>query len=196
MHAMQYEITLPADYNMEIIRRRVETRGALLDDYPGLGLKAYAIRCRGVAGSPVNQYAPFYLWNRVHSMSSFLLGEGFAGLCASFGRPRVPHWVGLSFTPGPAFGELPRAATKLAVSLAPDDDVADVLDRNLRTNLTSTDPGLHATVLVLDPARWEVVRFSLWHDRAHGSEGIAYEVLRVSAPELDKLVAEDLRTAA
>jgi hypothetical protein len=61
MHAMQYEITLPADYDMEIIRERVATRGAALDDFAGLGLKAYLIRERGVDGSPVNQYAPFYL---------------------------------------------------------------------------------------------------------------------------------------
>ena len=35
MHAMQYEITLPADYDMEIIRKRVATKGHLLDDFPG-----------------------------------------------------------------------------------------------------------------------------------------------------------------
>lgn len=27
MHAMHYEITLPADYDMEVIHRRVRTRG-------------------------------------------------------------------------------------------------------------------------------------------------------------------------
>lgn len=52
MHAMQYEITLPADYDMGIIHDRVATRGALLDTFPGLGLKAYCVRERGVDGSP------------------------------------------------------------------------------------------------------------------------------------------------
>ena len=61
MHAMQYRLTLPADYDMEIIRRRVARKGHLLDDWEGLGLKAYLVRERGVHGSPVNQYAPFYL---------------------------------------------------------------------------------------------------------------------------------------
>jgi Domain of unknown function (DUF4865) len=41
MNAMQYEISLPADYDMGIIRDRVATRGATFDDYPGLGLKAF-----------------------------------------------------------------------------------------------------------------------------------------------------------
>lgn len=61
MYAMQYDIALPAGYDMTIIRERVATRGHALDDRAGLGLKAYLIRERGVAGSPVNQYAPFYL---------------------------------------------------------------------------------------------------------------------------------------
>ena len=74
MHAMQYEITLPADYDMTIIRRRVATRGSATDAFPGLGVKAYAIRERGVLGSPVNQYAPFYLWADPAGMNQFLFG--------------------------------------------------------------------------------------------------------------------------
>ncbi|WP_234361388.1 DUF4865 family protein [Plantactinospora sp. BB1] len=36
MYAKQYEITLPADYDMRIIRNRVAEFGHLLDDHPGL----------------------------------------------------------------------------------------------------------------------------------------------------------------
>lgn len=79
MHAMQYEITLPADYDMGIIRTRVATKGHLLDAFPGLGLKAYLIRERA-GGSPVNQYAPFYLWRAPEGMNAFLWGAGFQGL--------------------------------------------------------------------------------------------------------------------
>jgi len=69
MYAMQYEITLPADYDMKIIRNRVEKRGHLLDTFPGLGLKAYLIRERGMDDSPINQYAPFYLWASINGMT-------------------------------------------------------------------------------------------------------------------------------
>ena len=34
MYAMQYEITLPADYDMGIIRHRVATKGDLLTSSP------------------------------------------------------------------------------------------------------------------------------------------------------------------
>ena len=36
MHVMQYEITLPADYDMGVIDRRVAGRGAATDDFPHL----------------------------------------------------------------------------------------------------------------------------------------------------------------
>jgi len=89
MYAMQYRITLPADYEMDIIRRRVATRGSALDAFDGLGLKAYLVRDRA-NGSPINQYAPFYLWADAAGMRRFLWGgAGFGGIVADFGRPAV-----------------------------------------------------------------------------------------------------------
>ncbi|CAM5669158.1 hypothetical protein STENM327S_09297 [Streptomyces tendae] len=52
MHAMQYTFTLPADFPVDVIRERVARTGHLLDDWPGLGLKAYLIREREKDGSP------------------------------------------------------------------------------------------------------------------------------------------------
>ncbi|WP_406087927.1 DUF4865 family protein [Kitasatospora purpeofusca] len=102
MHAMQYEITLPADYDMRTVHRRIATKGPLLDSWPGLGLKAYLVRERGLDGSPVNQYAPFYLWRTAEGLNAFLLGPGFRALCADFGRPAVRHWIGAGLRRGPA----------------------------------------------------------------------------------------------
>jgi hypothetical protein len=98
---------------MKIIRERVATRGAALDDFPGLGLKAYLIRERGVDGSPVNQYAPFYLWQSPAGMNRFLWGgEGFHGIVRDFGRPAVRHWTGVALEHGPSRTDLPRYATR------------------------------------------------------------------------------------
>jgi hypothetical protein len=93
VYAKQYEITLPADYDMQIIRKRVADGGRVLDDRAGLGLKAYVIRERGIDGSPVNQYAPFYLWNDTGEMARFLVGGGgFQNIVRDFGRPAARHW--------------------------------------------------------------------------------------------------------
>ncbi|MGA5566749.1 DUF4865 family protein [Streptomyces platensis] len=183
MHAMQYAITLPADYDMQIIRDRVRTRGHLLDDFAGLGLKAYGIRERGVDGAPVNQYAPFYLWADPEAMNRFLLGDGFRGVVRDFGRPAVQHWQGLFHRPGPAAGTLPRAFTRRTVTLAGDADAATVIAQAVagHEELATTE-GVHTTALALDPRRWELVHFTLWADNAPPSAGDRYQVLHLSAP--------------
>jgi hypothetical protein len=109
MYAKQYEVTLPADYDMQVVRKRVAAVGPLLDDRAGLGLKAYAIRERGSGGSPVNQYAPFYLWNDAGAMAHFLVGRGgFENVIRSFGRPAVHHWTASPPCPAPPATPSPR----------------------------------------------------------------------------------------
>jgi hypothetical protein len=44
MQLMQYEITLPADYDMGIIRRRVQKAAPLLDDFDRSGTARCAHR--------------------------------------------------------------------------------------------------------------------------------------------------------
>ncbi|CAG7619707.1 DUF4865 family protein [Actinacidiphila bryophytorum] len=191
MHAMNYRITLPADYDMEIIRRRVAAKGHLLDDFPGLGLKAYLTRERGVDGSPVNEYAPFYLWNSAAGMNSFLWGPGFRGLVADFGRPAVQHWTGLGFFRGPSFGAAPRAAARRSEPVAPGEDPAVVISRALGDLADGAGrPGLHSAALLVDPRHWELLRFTLWQDAAPEAAGEErFEVLHLSEPGLG-----DIRT--
>ncbi|MCX4986687.1 DUF4865 family protein [Streptomyces sp. NBC_00572] len=183
MHAMQYEINLPADYDMGIIRERVATKGHLLDAYPGLGLKAYLVRERGDS-SPVNQYAPFYLWATPEGMNSFLWGPGFQGIVNDFGRPVVQHWTGLSYEEGPASGSAPGTATRrrspLGESGAPGEAVADAVARHTRE---ARRGGVVASALAVDPRHWELLTFTLWADaEAPADEGERFRVLHLSAP--------------
>lgn len=188
MHALQYEITLPADYDMGIIRERVATRGHLLDAFPGLGLKAYLIRERDVDGSPVNQYAPFYLWNTADGMNSFLWGAGFQGIVGDFGRPEVQHWPGLAFEEGVASGAAPKAAIRRRVRVpasARPGEVAEGLAESAR-DLARRDGAVCAAV-ALDPRTWEALHFSLWDHASPEGAGDVFQVLHLSAPERDRL---------
>ncbi|WP_329393661.1 DUF4865 family protein [Streptomyces lydicus] len=190
MHAMQYALTLPADYDMEIIRHRVKSRGHLLDDFEGLGFKAYGIRERGTDGSPVNQYAPFYLWADPAAMNRFLLGDGFRGVIRDFGRPAVQHWQGLFHRPGPAAGRLPGAFSRRTEALPEGADPATVVaDAVARHQELAATEGVFATSLALDPRHWELVHFTLWADAAPEDAGDRYQVLHLSAPGLDGLGA-------
>ncbi|MFV0131136.1 DUF4865 family protein [Streptomyces sp. HMX112] len=193
MHAMQYEITLPADYDMGIIRHRVATRGHLLDAFPGLGLKAYLVRDRA-DGSVVNQYAPFYLWAAPEAMNRFLLGPAFQGVVDDFGRPEVQHWSGVAYQEGPASAIAPRAATRHRVRAGAGEKPADAVERALAAHrrLARTE-GVVATAVAVDPRHWETLSFALWaQDAADAPDaaGEVFQVLRLSAPERSRLGGE------
>ena len=189
MHAMNYRITLPSDYDMKIIRRRVATKGHLLDDYPGLGYKAYLIRERGVAGSPVNQYAPFYLWNTPQGMNSFLWGPGFQGLVNDFGRPVVEHWTGLGFARGPALAAVPQTAIRRARPMPPGEEPAAQIERAVaELPELAARPGVHSAAVAVDPRQWELVHFTLHEGEPAPAAGEErYEVLHLSRPGLDSI---------
>lgn len=182
MHAMQYRITLPADYDMGIVRRRVATRGHLLDDFPGLGLKAYLTRERG-DDSPVNQYAPLYLWNAAEGMNAFLWGPGFEGIVDDFGRPVVEHWSGLFFADGPSAAAPARTAvrrtTRVPAEVSPGEAVAGAVAETER--LAGLD-GVVCAALAVDPRRWELMELTLWEHGDPAAAGERYRVLHVSAP--------------
>ncbi|MGW7417214.1 DUF4865 family protein [Streptomyces sp. NPDC054863] len=212
MYAKQYEITLPADYDMGIIRKRVAVGGHVLDDRAGLGLKAYVIRERGTDGSPVNQYAPFYLWNDTGAMARFLVGGGgFQNIVRDFGRPAAHHWTGIACHAGPARTASPGAAsrrlTPIPADPGPDSDsvpdstpdstglgLATLVEREveeLRGIARRED--VHTAALAFDPRSWQLMRFVLWNDAVAPEDGRdeaateRYQVLHLSAPGLDRL---------
>ncbi|MFI8189335.1 DUF4865 family protein [Streptomyces sp. NPDC085946] len=188
MHAMQYEITLPADYDMTVVRDRVARIGHLLDDWDGLGLKAYLMRERGAQGSPVNQYAPFYLWNTTEGMNAFLWGAGFQRLGEDFGRPRARQWTGLAYEEGGAAGSGARFAVRRRRPVPEGVPPAEAAQDAVReTGRLAAGDGAVLAAAAVDTSRWEVVHFSLWEHDAPEAEGEVFQVLRLSAPGRDRL---------
>ncbi|MFD0415505.1 DUF4865 family protein [Streptomyces sp. NPDC127108] len=189
MHAKQYEITLPADYDMGVIRDRVATKGHLLDDFPGLGFKAYLMRERGVDGSPVNQYAPFYLWNTEEGLGSFLWGPGFQGLCDDFGRPVVQHWMAVGYEDGGAAGDRPRTAVRHRRPVPEGTRNTDITEELLAEARSSAErDGVVGVLVAVDPRHWEAVTFSLWAEGAEvRASGEVFQVLHCSTPELERV---------
>ncbi|WP_030208748.1 DUF4865 family protein [Streptomyces sp. NRRL S-87] len=198
MYAKQYELTLPADYDMKTIRKRVAEGGHVLDDRPGLGMKAYAIRERGVHGSPVNQYAPFYLWNDTGAMARFLVGRGgFQNIVRDFGRPVARHWTGIACHAGPARTAPPRAASRRLTAVPCDADpegtglgLSVLIERETeQLHRLSRREGVHTAALAVDPHHWQLLRFVLWADASAQDHDATehYEVLHLSAPGLGDL---------
>lgn len=96
MIGMQYRFCLPKDYDMSIIRRRIEEKGHLFDGITGLKVKTF-LTASGSDPNAENLYAPFYVWDEVEAMNSFFMGEAFKSVSSAFGWPPVELWSGLAW---------------------------------------------------------------------------------------------------
>jgi hypothetical protein len=182
---MQYPIALPRDYDMDIIRERVRTRGGALDERAGLTCKAYCIREAGIADSQVNQYAPFYVWNDAAAAADFLWhGTGFDGIVRDFGRPAVNTWVPEVVLPGPAPAISIHHALFRRSPVSPDDDLVAVAERlTSRVRTRATHPGVHLAVGGIEPTTWQAVEFSTVADVGERDAcDTVYTVLHISQP--------------
>jgi hypothetical protein len=188
MQLMQYEITLPADYDMGIVRHRVATRGSRTDDFPDLGFKAYLVRERGRHASPVNQYAPFYLWTGSSGMNQFLFGPPFEGICADFGRPVVRTWQAIGLVNGPTPSGTPVAATRVVSAVDPADALDEVVCGLLDDAAAlARHRDLNAVAVGIDPSGWQLVRFALWNSEPPDDEaGDRFEVRHLSQPHRER----------
>jgi hypothetical protein len=163
MLAMQYGFTLPADYDMDIIERRIAARGHLLDGFPGLAFKAYLSARRDDPALPgeENLYAPFYLWHDNEGMNAFLAGAGFAALAKDFGWPQVRVWSVSHARSRPGLAAA-VCAVREVVQMPPH----AALEAHLRREAEIADAGLAdgalAVVSAFEPTGWTTVRFSLW----------------------------------
>ena len=186
MLLMQYRITLPAAFDMAVVRARVAGTGHLLDAYPGLGVKAFLIREQGVDGSTVNEYAPFYLWADSAGAASFLWsGVGFTAIVRDFGRPTVQTWVGGTSRSARTDLGAARYAVRSTRALGVDTDVvAAAAAADAHSAAAVQDPAVLLAAYGIDPQRWELVTFTLHADRPADvpADAALFQVLHVSAP--------------
>ncbi|AJT40503.1 DUF4865 family protein [Psychromicrobium lacuslunae] len=185
----QYPLRLPADYQMEIIRRRVRERGSALDQREGLGLKFYAIREATQHGSTVNEYAPFYFWRQAQAMADFhWRGGGFQGIIKDFGRPAVHSWLPATISGFEHFPEcsadhplyLTLRSSELSAEQELGSQVAQLVE--LTENRHTATEAL-GSALGVNTERWQSLQLALYHDVPEPETGdILYTVLHVSAP--------------
>ena len=183
MIAMQYSFTLPADYDMGIVARRIADRGHMTDGFPGLRFKAYlsASARPDVRGSE-NLYAPFYLWRDAEAMNTFLCGHGFEGVSASFGRPSVRLWSVLEAELGDDLAGAAHATREVIALPASTDLTALRLVERDRVR-AYRDAGALAAVSAFEPTTWSLVRFRLWSAATEApGDGARYDVGHMSVP--------------
>ncbi|MBP2200217.1 DUF4865 family protein [Pantoea cypripedii] len=112
MIVMQYRFTLPANYDMTIIEKRIEENGAKLNGFPGLLFKAWLVAKCGEGYSIENRYAPLYVWKNANAMTMFLQSPAFKKLTQDFGWPQIETWLALHL---PCIDEI-RSASWLSIT--------------------------------------------------------------------------------
>lgn len=192
---MQYSYTLPADYDMSIIRQRIETKGKLMNEFPHLVFKAFTYASRGQACdySRENLYAPFYLWKDNAGINRFLCSDGFAALVQSFGWPLVRIWLVLEY-------DLPENltsaewATREGIPISPYTALEQLrLAETERLMTDITTKGAVGAVTAFDPTSWTLVRYRLWetcpqtaNDKNTQIYRVGYLATSTTVPEIDK----------
>ncbi|WP_429809128.1 DUF4865 family protein [Ensifer sp. B1-9] len=163
MIAMQYSFTLPVDYDMEIIDRRIRDKGPMFDGFPRLRFKAYlsARKQNDSFASAENLYAPFYLWENPKGLSDFLASPGFAALTRDYGWPTVRTWMVWHAELGSDFCKA-RFASREITPIAPYSDLASRRNEAVAFAEAAVRGGALAAVAAFDPTGWTMVRFRLW----------------------------------
>jgi hypothetical protein len=184
MMAMQYSFVLPADYDMDIIRQRIASKGHMLDDFPGLAFKAYLSADSSHGATAENLYAPFYLWREPEAMHRFVNGPGFAGVARAFGWPSIRTWTVWHDWLAQDVAQA-RHARRVVKSIAPYTSLAALREREQAEAGALRDSGALAVVVGFEPGSWTLVQFSLWRDAIDAPpqpQEQRYEVGHMSVP--------------
>lgn len=184
MIAMQYNISLPSDYDMGIIKNRIENNGSKTDGFPSLNMKVYLVAEKNKYNNYENRYAPFYLWEKTDGMNQFLLGGPFNNIINSFGRPIVNNWVVMDAQISKSTE--PQFALIQTFQLPPFSDLTAIWD-NEKENFIScvADSSIKAYVTAYNPLTWELCHFHMTTDLSvlqKNAKGISliYDVRHIS----------------
>jgi len=183
MIAMQYNIILPNDYDMSIIRKRVSDSGSKTDGFPDLKMKAYLIAEKTKYNNYENQYAPFYLWEKVDGMNQFLLGGPFNNILNSFGWQQVNNWMVLHAQIKKTSEQ--QFALIQTMDIPINTDFAAMCDNEKEkyTNMI-TDSTTKAYITAYNPLTWELCHFYMTTDldmlRKIANGSLIYDVHHIS----------------
>ncbi|GAB2955142.1 DUF4865 family protein [Hafnia psychrotolerans] len=174
MIAMQYSFTLPADYDMGIIEKRITDNGHLLDGYPGLIFKTYLYaRLDDMkTGSTENLYAPFYLWRDAESLNHFLISTGFQGVAKAFGWPQVRTYPVVAA----------RLSDDIADAVFATREISDIAPFSALSQLVG-EPTLDALIDIVawDTTNWKKIHFTAGKKIIAGN-GQHYRIKHISLP--------------
>ncbi len=179
MFTTQYKINLPIDYDMNIIRSRIENNGFKTDGFTDLKYKFYLISEKEINTNFCNSYAPLYLWKSNIGLNKFLFEGFYDNILGSFGWQRVRTGIPLLNTLSAAVTDCTQVF-EYSGNISPQASL-----KNITAQLKEEIPQLPDTeiLLVYNPESWEYSAFYFINDltAVAGLQGTTYSILHVSS---------------
>lgn len=178
MLAAQYKITLPSDYNMDIIINRVKNNGHKTDGFEGLDYKLYLITRKDENNNIQNSYSPFYLWKDSEGLNKFLFQGYYDNILSSFGWQPVNLGIPLINNT-----ESDLSVYKYIFEIQGDITPVGSLN-NYAEKIKHALPNLGTIeyLVIYNPDKWKYSAFYFLDDKAktNGIKGITYDILYTS----------------
>lgn len=178
MIATQYKITLPSDYDMNIIRERVRNNGYKTDGFEDLKFKLYLITEKGVHHNQQNSYCPLYLWKGSNGLNKFLFNGFYDNILNSFGWQQVNVGIPLIDTTTANIKEN-KYLFQVEGQIQPQSSLNHFADR-----VSEQLPVISNTeyIVIYNPDKWKYEVFYFLNDvsKVEGIQGVIYQILHVS----------------
>jgi hypothetical protein len=178
MIGMQYKITLPSDYDMEIIKNRVDNNGHKTDGFEGLRFKLYLITEKGANNNFSNSYCPLYLWKDNKGMNKFLFDGFYDNIISSFGWQNINIGIPLIDTTSDNIKNI-KYLFEITRVIEPRESLKDLSDR-VKESMPKIDSAEY--VVIYSPEKWRYNIFYFIDDlsKIEGTDGVVYSILHVS----------------
>lgn len=178
MIASQYKIILPGNYDMNIIRKRVEDNGYKTDGFYGLKFKLYLITEKGKNNNLYNSYSPLYLWKDSEGLNKFLFDGFYDNIISSFGWQKVNIGVPLIDTTTQRIKES-SYVFEIIRDIEPQENL-----KNLKNFISQSIPKIDNAeyVVIYNPDKWNYQVFYFIDDLAkvRTDKGVVYSILHIS----------------
>jgi hypothetical protein len=178
MITTQYKITLPSDYDMEIIRERVRKNGYKTDGFEDLKFKLYLITEKGVHHNLQNSYCPLYLWKGSNGLNKFLFNGYYDNILNSFGWQKVNIGIPLIDTTTAKIKDS-QYVFQLKGEITQQESLNHLTDR-IRESLSKLVDTEY--IVIYNPDKWKYEAFYFVDDlnKVDGMRGGIYQILHVS----------------
>lgn len=178
MIATQYNIVLPSNYDMKIIKDRVKDNGYKTDGFDDLKFKLYLITKKGKNKNLQNSYCPLYLWKDSDGLNKFLFNGFYDNIINSFGWQQVNIGIPLIDTTTYKIKDI-KYLFEITREISPKESL-----RNIKDEIEKDMPRIENVeyVVIYNPDKWKYNIFYFIDDlsKVKTEKGIVYDILHVS----------------